>query len=122
MKVTLCGSARFEQEFHYWNKRFTLRGLVVYSLAVFPSYTGNKDWYSEEEKETLDFAHLAKIQASDAIFVITQEVGEDGSMSKDRAYVGKSTQREIKYAQFMGKQVWIDYRGDDLGKWRIPPK
>lgn len=109
MKITLCGSARFENSFHHWNKYFTLRGHLVYSLAVFPSYTGKKTWYTDEQKERLDLCHLIKIQNSDSIFVITQGHINDHGIQRDNAYVGESTLREITYARFMGKKILFDY-------------
>jgi hypothetical protein len=93
MKITLCGSAKFESEYHAWDERLTLAGHVVYSLAVYPSSKGgNKDWYDDEIKTTLDLAHLAKIEESDAIVVVNV-----------RNYIGDSTRREIAWATMRGK-------------------
>lgn len=107
MIVTLCGSARFEQDFINANRELTLRGVVVYSLACMPSDHGGKDWCNEEQKMMLDLAHLAKISASDAIFVVG-----DG-------YVGESTTREIAWARMNGKAVVWQKQGfswDTLGE------
>lgn len=93
MIITLCGSARFEGHFHLWNKILTLSGHTVFSLAVFPSTEGVKDWYSKEEKEILDRAHLLKIKSSDAIFVLNPF-----------AYIGPSTLNEIKFAKVQKKK------------------
>lgn len=94
--VTLCGSARFEDQFHEWNKRLTLAGFVVLDLAVYPSYMGGiKDWYTDAHKITLDLAHLAKIELSDAILVINPD-----------GYIGDSTKREIEWARHRRKEVW----------------
>ena len=80
--VTLCGSARFEELYHYWNERLTLAGYTVFSLAVFPSQKpAGKSWYTEEQKQELDAAHMRKIAASDAVFVI------DGRRIDFRGYV-----------------------------------
>ena len=98
MKITLCGSARFEPQFKDVNERLSLAGHVVYSLAVYPSDKGGKDWYSEEQKSTLDAVHLAKIDASDAIYVIAPG-----------GYVGESTQREIDYARKQKKKLLCAY-------------
>lgn len=98
MRITLCGSARFEKEFKEWNEKLTIAGHVVYELAVHPSQKeGNKDWYDEQTKIMLDLAHLAKIDNSDAIVVIDVD-----------GYVGFSTGREIQWARMKGKRVfWI---------------
>ena len=95
MIVTLCGSARFEQLFHEYNEKLTLAGHTVFSLAVFPSYKGKKDWYTDEQKVRLDEAHKAKIDLSDAV-VILNEAG----------YVGESTLSEQVYAIEQNKQVF----------------
>lgn len=94
MKITLCGSARFEKQFKEWNKRLTLQGHVVYSLAVYPSDETEKSWYSSEQKLILDDIHKRKIDNSDAILV----VDIDG-------YVGDSTLSEINYAESTNKRV-----------------
>lgn len=102
MKITLCGSARFEQEFQEWNEKLTFAGHVVHSLAVLPSFHGgDKNWYTPAQKQTLDLAHLAKIEESDAIFVL--DVG---------GYIGDSTRREIEWAHIRNKIVYFLTRGD----------
>lgn len=89
--LTLCGSARFEAEFHKWNEALTLAGHVVYSLAVFPSQkTGNPadhEWYTEEQKTMLDKVHRRKIKHSEGIVVLNPG-----------GYVGESTFKEIMFA------------------------
>jgi len=95
MKITLCGSARFEAEFHKWNRQLTLGGNVVYTMAVFPSTMNNKDWYTPKQKELLDLVHLAKIEESAAIFVLDVD-----------GYIGESTSREIEWARVRGKIVY----------------
>lgn len=101
MRITLCGSTRFEKEFHEWDEKLTLVGHVVYSLSVYPSSKdGNKDWYDDTIKTKLDLAHLAKISNSDAIIVLNVD-----------GYFGDSTRREIVWARMQGKQVY----------WLVPP-
>src|SRR5260221_14621420 len=96
MKICLCGSAKFEDQFHSWDEKLTLAGHVVYSLAIYPSSKGGvKDWMDEKTKILLDLIHLAKIEESDAIVVLN--VG---------SYVGDSTRREIEWARIRGKQVF----------------
>jgi hypothetical protein len=102
MKITICGSAKFEQHFVEWNEKLTLAGHIVYSLAIMPSSKGgNKDWYTEDQKELLDLAHLGKIEESDAIVVLNVE-----------GYYGTSTNREINWARLRGKHVyWLEPQG-----------
>lgn len=107
MVITLCGSARFEDAWHFWNERLTLDGHTVFSLSVFPSRKGHKDWYDAATKAALDAAHIRKIDASDAIFVVCGEVGTSGR------YLGESTTREIAHAEHAGKSIYYSdlYRG-----------
>jgi hypothetical protein len=97
MRITLCGSAKFEEEFHEWNEKLTLLGThVVYGLAVLPSWKGGqKDWYTEEQKLKLDTVHLMKILNSDAIVVLNRN-----------NYIGESTRREIAWATSIGKPAF----------------
>ena len=91
--ITLCGSARFEQDFIDANRELTLRGFVVISMATLPSQAPNgagKDWYTEDQKMTLDLVHLEKINMADAILVV------------GNGYIGKSTGREIAWAALQG--------------------
>lgn len=100
MRITLCGSTRFEDKFHEWNHKLAVAGHTVYSLSLFgreatdEGKTGNK-LVTEAEKITLDLVHLDKIMNSDAIVVI--DVDE---------YVGFSTNREIQWARMQGKRVY----------------
>ena len=98
MRITLCGSAKFEGMFHKWNKDLTLAGHTIYALAVYPSYMeNNKNWYSEDQKSLLDLVHLDKILNSDAVVVIDVD-----------SYIGDSTKREVLWARIQGKRVyWI---------------
>lgn len=95
MKFTICGSAHFEDQYHEWNKRLGLMGHISYSLMTFPSVEGSKSWYLKDEKETLDLAHLAKIEESDAILVLNVD-----------GYVGESTAREVKWARIRNKAIY----------------
>lgn len=107
MIITLCGSARFENEFHQWNQALSLSGHVVLSLAVHPSlHRGNKDWYTPEQKQMLDAVHLTKITSSDAIMVINRD-----------NYIGDSTASEIRWAWLHKKAVYsLEY--DKAGQMR----
>lgn len=94
MIITLCGSLRFEEEFKKWDERLTFAGHTVFTVSVYPSDKIEKNWYTEEQKIKLDFAHKRKILASDGILVINPG-----------AYIGESTASEIAYARFHNKQV-----------------
>ncbi len=91
-KITLCGSTKFKDEFLEYNKRLTLDGNVVLSVAFF-GHADNIN-LTVEQKDLLDKIHLEKIAISDEIFVI--DVG---------GYIGESTKNEIKHANFLQKKV-----------------
>lgn len=95
MRVTLCGSPKFEKDFKAMNKRLSLAGHTVYTLSCYPSDEGGKDWYSQDEKTVLDRVHLNKIDNSDAIVVIDRDY-----------YIGESTKAEIDYAIKNGKRIF----------------
>ena len=99
MKLCLVGSTRFMPQYIEANRKLTLQGHIVYTVATISSSTAEtKSDISEDEKQILDLVHLRKIQESDGIVIITDETG----------YIGFSTKREIQWAQMLGK--WI-YRG-----------
>ena len=102
MIITLCGSTRFEDGFHYWNERLSLDGHIVISLAVYPSRKPQREWYTPKIKARLDDLHKWKIDASDAIFVVDQFGGP--------SYVGDSTRSEIAHAEAAGKPVFYASR------------
>lgn len=95
MRITLCGSTKFKSDFELWNKRLSLAGFLVFSVAGF-GHSG--DVFSPEEKLRLDQVHLAKIDASHAIVVINP-----GN------YIGQSTRNEIVWAQAKGKPIFFTH-------------
>ena len=96
MKITLCGSARFEGHFKLWNEVLSLAGHLVYSLSVYPSdKAGQKTWYTEDEKIILDRVHKDKIDASDAVLILNVF-----------GYVGQSTLGEIEFARNKKKELF----------------
>ncbi len=98
MKITLCGSTRFKDQFEDWNRRLSKAGNTVYSVA---SYGHSGDTLTAEEKTTLDLVHLRKIAESEAIFV----VGWDAAQAD--VYIGDSTRREVSWAQMHGKRIFM---------------
>lgn len=90
-RITLCGSTKFKAAFEKWNRRLSLEGHSVYSVAFF-GHAGER--LTAEQKTALDAVHLRKIDNSDVVFVL--DVG---------GYLGESTRREIAYAESEGKEV-----------------
>jgi hypothetical protein len=95
MKICLCGSTRFMDQFNAANVAMSLAGHIVYSVA-----TSTKGDFkpTEDQKIALDAVHLRKIQESDAVLVVG--IQEDGSL-----YIGDSTRREIMYAHIWDKTI-----------------
>lgn len=90
MKLCLIGSTRFKTEYEDLNRRLSLAGHLVYSVACF----GNSgDKLTDAEKRLLDLVHLQKIVESDAVLLVTDSSG----------YFGDSTKREIMWAKMLGK-------------------
>lgn len=90
--ITLCGSTRFMDEFERQNRRLTLEGNVVLSVATKAHEGGG--FVTSAEKTLLDRVHREKIRLSDEIFVI--DVG---------GYIGPSTNAEIEFAKRLKKPV-----------------
>jgi hypothetical protein len=105
MKITLCGSTRFMEQYHAWNRWLTLQGHAVYSVAG----SAKDGWnITDDEKETLDLVHLVKILNSDAILVINCLLSPEdpfGEFDAGPLYTGESTKREIKWAEMLGRMV-----------------
>ena len=89
--VALVGSTRFKQVFEEVNRVFTLDGLIVLGPGVFP-HAG--DEISDAQKAALDELHFHKVAMADWVFVV-----DPGG------YVGKSTRREIVFAESLYKPV-----------------
>ena len=89
MVITLCGSARFRNEIDQVQKMLTLEGHLVFTIENLQEVE-----ITEEVEAMLDIAHRKKIDLSDAIYVINVN-----------GYIGKSTSKEIEYAESQGKEV-----------------
>ncbi len=99
MIVTLCGSTRFEANFHEAALELGRRGIICFTLAAFPSVgnsvseRGQALEESNYDKVMLDLGYLEKISKSDAILILG-----DG-------YIGQSTAREILWADQFSKKI-----------------
>ncbi len=89
--VTLCGSIRFWDKVQEMNEKLTLENEYVV-IGLTPRNI--KRNLTEHDIKLLGELHRAKIDLSDAIFV----VNVDG-------YIGESTRGEIEYAKQNGKEV-----------------
>lgn len=91
--ITLCGSARFKDDFMRMQKVLTLQGYIVISVGLF-GHSGDDEVWSDGTKEMLDDMHKRKIDMADEIYVINKG-----------GYVGTSTRSEIEYAKSKGKLI-----------------
>jgi hypothetical protein len=97
MRLTLCGSRKFEAKFHEWSRSLSFAGHVVYSLSVYSYLAENSD-LSLDEKLQLDRVHFAKIDNSDGIVVLNVT-----------GYIGESTKNEIAWARMKQKRIfWLE--------------
>lgn len=96
MKICLCGSTRFMDQFKAVNRLLTLQGHIVYSIATASSSQLPNEDISDEQKIVLDLVHLRKIMESDAVIVIGRQ--ENGGL-----YLGESTRREILWSSLWNK-------------------
>lgn len=92
--VCLCGSTKFKEQFIAANFTETMKGNIVLSVGWFAHTDGDTYTPTRLEKAELDVLHFRKIDLCDEILVIN--VG---------GYIGESTEREIAYAQSLGKEV-----------------
>ena len=89
--VTICGSMRFAEKMAEIAEWLEIeKGYIVLSPV---SHVLTRD-LTENEKQLLCELHLAKIEMSDAVFVVN--VG---------GYVGDAVKREIEYAEANGKEI-----------------
>ena len=91
--VCLCGSTKFLSDFDKANRELSKRGMSVVTISMCLPRNEQDNQEDESLKELLDLVHLNKIMRSDAVFVVG-----DG-------YFGRSTAREILWAEMHGKPV-----------------
>lgn len=89
--ICLCGSTRFEEDFNYYNHKFSLSGAIVLTVS---SFDRSDSGITKGQKLKLDDLHMRKIDLADEIFVINKG-----------GYIGHSTSMEISYATHTGKPI-----------------
>ena len=105
MKVTICGSLRFEDDIQKWHEALAFNGYTPYCMVAMPSQKNNKkEWYSTYEKMMLDLIHLSKIEESDDVLIVDTA-----------GYIGESTQREIQWAKIRDKAIYYASEQDEIG-------
>lgn len=97
--VTLCGSTRFKEAFEQAQLYETLSGRIVLTVGGYLHRDDHVAKLMERDgnKARVDELHLRKIDLSDEILVLNVD-----------DYIGRSTRREIAYAQEHGKRIrWL---------------
>ena len=89
--VTLCGSLKFQKEMMEVAEKMARKGFCVLT-PVFFFFLNNP--ITEEQLQKMKAAHFKRIELSDAILVVNAN-----------HYIGNSTNREIEYAQKLGKEI-----------------
>src|SRR5258705_249348 len=97
--VCLCGSTRFIEQFNKANIELSKRGLSVITISMCLPKNEQGTETEAALKELLDLVHLNKIMRADAVYV----VGE--------GYIGRSTAREILWAEMQSKPVIVQKTG-----------
>ena len=90
--ITLCGSARFKDEFRKQEQILSLKGYIVLSPIFFDDEIQTK--LERTKLEMLKLMHYRRIDLSDEILVINKN-----------GYIGESTKKEIDYARNHNKKV-----------------
>lgn len=104
MKITICGSMKFNNEMIELQKQLELRGHIVYM----PIAIKNLDYWQEDgakrieakKAENLIATHMDKIEKSDAILVANYTKGEI------KNYIGANTFLEAGFAHYRGKKIF----------------
>lgn len=104
MKLCLIGSTRFMKEYVEANRELTLKGHVVYTVAMMSTESLMKETtespITDAEKQILDLVHLKKILESDGVVLITDHT----------KYIGFSTKRELQWAQMNKKHIYPNWK------------
>ncbi len=91
--ICLCGSTRFEKEFHAIARRLTLENKIVLTVHVFR----HNESLNEEQLNILDELHLRKIDMADRVHIVNID-----------SYVGVGTIREMQYAAKLDKLITFE--------------
>lgn len=106
MKITICGSKRFNAEIMKLHDMLTEYGHKVYLpyMAEIKTYDGetNNDRVNELIK-TIHEVHDSKIIESDVVLVV--DTDKPFSTDSNKRHVGSDTKREIDFATNRGKNV-----------------
>lgn len=88
--ITLCGSAKFKEDFIRELKNLTLLGNIV----LMPVFDFTNEEIDTSKAKILKDLHFKRIEMADEILVINKN-----------GYTGASTKAEIEYATKLGKKI-----------------
>lgn len=88
--ITLCGSAKYKEDFIRVSKELTLLGNIV----LMPVFDFTNDELDSFKLNILKELHYKRIELADEILVINKN-----------GYIGTSTKAEIEYAAKLGKKI-----------------
>lgn len=90
--ITLCGSARFKDEFRKQEQILSLKGYIVLSPIFFDDELKTK--LERRKLDMLKLMHYKRIELADEILVINKY-----------GYIGDSTKKEIDFAKKLNKII-----------------
>lgn len=104
MKITICGSLKFEKKILELQKKLESLGHTV----LMPVILKNVDYWAEDntarvaakKKFKLISEHMNKVKQSDAILVVNITKGDT------KNYIGANTFMEMGFAHYLGKKVY----------------
>lgn len=90
--VCLCGPEKFQSDMLSAFRAFTLAGHIVVMPGMFTNANGG--FINDETRKKLNDLHLRKIEMADIVYIVNP-----------RGQINATTQREIEYAESLGKQI-----------------
>lgn len=105
MKITICGSMKFNDEMIKLQKELELTGHTIFM----PIAIENLNYWQEDgakrveakKEQNLIATHMNKIEKSDAILVANYTKGDIEN------YIGANTFIEMAFAHYKGKKIFI---------------
>lgn len=95
--VCLCGSTKFVDVMAVLAWELEKKGEIVWGCNLLPAWYGVLGAHIAEKEgvaDILDQLHLAKIRLADRVVIVNVN-----------GYIGEQTQREIEFAESLGKPI-----------------
>lgn len=105
MKITICGSLKFEEIMLKLQKRLESLGYTVFMPIILKNVNywaeDNTTRVAAKKKFKLIHEHMDKIKRSDAILVVNITKGDTNN------YIGANTFMEMGFAHYLGKKIYV---------------